>query len=154
MNSILTRPISQEDIESFHACLDSIARERKYLGFTSAPSLEETRTSLIEDMERDVIRLVAIDGSKIVGWCQIKSGKWEGYTHMGWLQMGVHKEYRGQGIGTALLRVPPIHVEAAGRVRRVRAHRPVVERRRTVEKENNFAIKCLSKIMLRSAWTI
>jgi ribosomal protein S18 acetylase RimI-like enzyme len=58
---------------------------------------------LIEDIERDVIRLIAIDGSKIVGWCQIKSGRWEGYTHMGWLQMGVHKDYRGKGIGTALL---------------------------------------------------
>ena len=58
----------------------------------------------MEDMERDVIRLVAADGSNIVGWCQIKSGRWVGYTHMGWLQMGVLKEYRGQGIGTALLR--------------------------------------------------
>jgi len=103
MNPILIRQISREDIESFHSCLDSIARERKYLGFTTAPSLEETRTSLIEDMARDVIRFIAVDDSRVVGWCQIKTGKWEGYTHMGWLQMGVHREYRGQGIGTALL---------------------------------------------------
>jgi GNAT superfamily N-acetyltransferase len=54
-------------------------------------------------MERDVIRLIALDGSKVIGWCQIKSGSWEGYTHMSWLQMGVHKDYRGQGIGTAPL---------------------------------------------------
>jgi len=103
MDSVLIRQISRQDIESFHCCLDSVARERKYLGFITAPSLTKTRTSLIEDMARDVIRLIAIDRSKVVGWCQIKSGKWEGYTHMGWLQMGVHKEYRGQGIGTALL---------------------------------------------------
>ena len=103
MNRVLIRPISQEDIEDFHSCLDSVARERKYLGFTEASPLEETRTALLEDMERNVIRLVAIDGSKVVGWCQIKSGRWEGYTHMGWLQMGVRGEYRGQGIGTALL---------------------------------------------------
>lgn len=103
MNRISIRQISLEDIGAFHSCLDSVARERKYLGFTTAPSLEETRTSLIKDMERDVIRLIALDGSKVVGWCQIKSGSWEGYTHMSWLQMGVHKDYRGQGIGTALL---------------------------------------------------
>ena len=103
MNRISIRQILLEDIDGFHACLDSIARERKYLGFTIAPSLEETRTSLIKDMERDVIRLIALDGSKVVGWCQIKPGSWEGYTHMGWLQMGVHKDYRGQGIGIALL---------------------------------------------------
>lgn len=83
MDRVLIRPISQEDIEGFHSCLDSGARERKYLGFTEASPLEETRILLIEDMERDVIRLIAVDGSKIVGWCQIKSGRWEGYTHMG-----------------------------------------------------------------------
>lgn len=103
MNRISIRQISLEDIGGFHSCLDSVARERKYLGFTTAPSLEETRRSITKDMERDVIRLIALDGSKVVGWCQIKSGSWEGYTHMSWLQMGVHKDYRGQGIGTALL---------------------------------------------------
>jgi ribosomal protein S18 acetylase RimI-like enzyme len=103
MSQVLIRQISQGDIEGFHSCLDSIARERKYLGFIEAPSLEETRKSLTADMERNVIRLIALDGSKVVGWCQIKAGSWEGYTHMGWLQMGVHKEYRGQGIGGTLL---------------------------------------------------
>ena len=81
MNRISIRQILLEDIDGFHSCLDSIARERKYLGFTIAPSLEETRTPLIKDMERDVIRLIALDGSKVVGWCQIKPGSWEGYTH-------------------------------------------------------------------------
>jgi ribosomal protein S18 acetylase RimI-like enzyme len=103
MSQVLIRQISQGDIEGFHSCLDSIARERKYLGFIEAPSLEETRKSLTADMERNVIRLIALDGSKVVGWCQIKAGNWEGYTHMGWLQMGVHKEYRRQGIGGTLL---------------------------------------------------
>ena len=103
MDRVVIRQIAQEDIEGFYRCLDCVARERKYLGFTTAPSLEETRASLMEDMARDVIRLIAVDGSRVVGWCQIKSGKWEGYTHMGWLQMGVRKDYRGQRIGTALL---------------------------------------------------
>ena len=72
MKRISIRQILLEDIDGFHSCLDSIARERKYLGFTTAPSLEETRTSIIKDMERDVIRLIALHGSKVVGWCQIK----------------------------------------------------------------------------------
>ena len=47
MNRISIRQTLLEDIDGFHSCLDSIARERKYLGFTTAPSLEETRTSLV-----------------------------------------------------------------------------------------------------------
>ena len=98
----MTRQISQADIEGFHSCIDSVARERKYLGFTQAASIEETRKSLVEDMERGVIRLIAIDNAKIVGWCHIKPDKLEGFTHSGWLGMGILKEYRDQGIGSAL----------------------------------------------------
>ena len=90
-------------MESLHACLDSVARERKYLGFTQAAPIEETRKSLVEDMERGVIRLIALDDSKVVGWCHIRPDRWEGFTHAGWLGMAVLKEYRGQGIGSALL---------------------------------------------------
>jgi ribosomal protein S18 acetylase RimI-like enzyme len=103
MNSVTIKQISQGDIEDFHSCLDRVARERKYLAFTQADPIEETRKSLVEDMERNVIRLIAIADSKVVGWCHIKSGRWERFTHAGWLGMGVLKEYRGQGIGNALL---------------------------------------------------
>jgi RimJ/RimL family protein N-acetyltransferase len=103
MNQVTIREISQEDIESLHACLDSVARERKYLGFTQAAPLEETRKSLMEDMERGVIRLIALGESKVIGWCHIRPDRWEGFTHTGWLGMGVLNKYRGQGIGSALL---------------------------------------------------
>ena len=83
--------------------MDRVARERKYLGFIQAAPIEETRKSLVEDMERGVIRLIALDESKVVGWCHIRPDRWEGFTHAGWLGMGVLKEYRGQGIGSALL---------------------------------------------------
>ena len=103
MIQVVIRQISEEDIESLHACLDRVARERKYLGFTQAAPIEETRKSLMEDMERGVIRLIALDDSNVVGWCHIRPDRWEGFTHAGWLGMGVLKEYRGQGIGSALL---------------------------------------------------
>ena len=103
MIQVVIRQISEEDIESLHACLDSVARERKYLGFTQAAPIEETRKSLMEDMQRGVIRLIALDDSNVVGWCHIRPDRWEGFTHAGWLGMGVLKEYRGQGIGSGLL---------------------------------------------------
>jgi ribosomal protein S18 acetylase RimI-like enzyme len=103
MSQVTIRQISQDDIESLHACLDSVGRERKYLGFTQAAPMEETRKSLLADMERGDIRLIALDASKVVGWCHIRPDGWEGFTHTGRLGMGVLKEYRGQGIGSALL---------------------------------------------------
>lgn len=103
MNQVTIRQISQLDIEGIHSCIDSVARERKYLGFTQAAPIDETHKSLVEDMERGVIRLIAIDRSQIVGWCHIKSGREEGFTHASWLGMGVLKEFRGQGTGSALL---------------------------------------------------
>jgi ribosomal protein S18 acetylase RimI-like enzyme len=103
MNQVTIRQISQDDIERLHACLDRVARERKYLGFTQAAPIEETRRSLMEDMERGVIRLIALDDLNVLGWCHIKPDRWEGFTHAGWLGMGVLKEYRHRGIGSALL---------------------------------------------------
>ncbi|RPJ26882.1 MAG: hypothetical protein EHM33_10000 [Chloroflexi bacterium] len=67
MSEVTIRQISQDDIESLHSCLDSVARERKYLGFTEVAPIEETRKSLVEDMERGVIRLIALNESKVVG---------------------------------------------------------------------------------------
>ena len=103
MSPVVIRQISEEDLESFHACMDRVARERKYLGFTRAAPMEETRKSFFEDRERGVIRLIALDDSNVVGWCHIKPDRWEGFTHAGWLGMGILKDYRHQGIGSALL---------------------------------------------------
>ena len=103
MNHIQIRHISEGDFESFHACLDAVARERKYLGLTKALPLENTRKWLTKAMERGEIRLIALDGFRVVGWCDISVSEREGFTHAGRLGMGVLKEYRGQGIGTQLL---------------------------------------------------
>jgi len=39
-------PISEKDIDSYRKCVDTIAQERKYLGFVKAPSLESTRETV------------------------------------------------------------------------------------------------------------
>jgi ribosomal protein S18 acetylase RimI-like enzyme len=42
-------------------------------------------------------------GCFIVGWCDIAVKKREGFRHVGDLGMGVLKDFRGQGLGRALL---------------------------------------------------
>ncbi len=96
-------PISEEYIESFHKCLDSVARERRYLGFVKAPSLESTREFVLSNISKKISQYVAVEDDKVVGWCDIAPNKGEGFTHCGSLGMGVLHDYRGQGYGTRLM---------------------------------------------------
>ncbi|HUG33408.1 MAG TPA: GNAT family N-acetyltransferase [Anaerolineales bacterium] len=104
MSQIQIRSITAKDFEGFHACLDSVARERKFLGLVEASPLEKTRKWLMEGMERGEIRLIALDGSNVVGWCDIEISQNEGFTHAGRFGMGIHKDYRGLGLGSGLLK--------------------------------------------------
>ncbi len=96
-------PISEEYIESFHKCLDSVARERRYLGFIKAPSLELTREFVLSNISKKIPQYVAVEVGRVVGWCDIAPNKGEGFTHCGTLGMGVLHDYRGQGYGTRLM---------------------------------------------------
>lgn len=103
MSEITIRPIRETDIRGFHACLDAVARERVYLGHLEAPPFERTREWLLEGIEQGVVRLVAVDGARVVGWCDIEASSQEGFRHVGRLGMGVLKAYRRRGIGKQLL---------------------------------------------------
>jgi ribosomal protein S18 acetylase RimI-like enzyme len=96
-------PISEEHIEGFHKCLDSVARERRFLAFTEAPSLDSARQFVLSNIENDVPQFVALLGEEVIGWCDVSPMTEEGFAHCGRLGMGVHQDFRGQGIGTQLL---------------------------------------------------
>jgi ribosomal protein S18 acetylase RimI-like enzyme len=96
-------PISEEHIEGYNRCLDSVAREKRYIGFVEGPSLESSREYVQSNIRDGVPQFVALDGDEVVGWCDISPGKSEGFTHCGTLGMGLIKGYRRQGIGTRLM---------------------------------------------------
>jgi RimJ/RimL family protein N-acetyltransferase len=96
-------PISEEHVEGFHKCLDSVARERRFLAFTQAPPLDSTRQFVLSCIESDVPQFVALLGEEVIGWCDVSPIRLEGFAHCGRLGMGVRQDFRGQGIGTQLL---------------------------------------------------
>lgn len=98
------REIEQADIPGFRECLDSVARERRFLALLEAPPLEKVREFVRASMQRGDVRVVAVDDDQLVGWCDIRSYRFPGLDHVGEMGMGVLKEYRGKGIGLALLR--------------------------------------------------
>jgi ribosomal protein S18 acetylase RimI-like enzyme len=97
-------PIAEQHIESYHACLDAVARERLYLAFLQAPPLSATREFVLSNIANDVAQFVALGSGEVIGWCDVRPFKLEGFTHCGSLGMGVRKDYRGRGIGERLVR--------------------------------------------------
>ena len=58
----------------------------------------------IDNAAGDAIQFFAVDGERVVGWADIFPGWAHAVRHCGTLGMGVHPGYRGQGLGTRLLR--------------------------------------------------
>ena len=95
--------ISERHIEGYNRCLDSVARERRYIGFVRGPSLESSREFVLSNIQNGVPQFVALKRDEVVGWCDISPGKREGFTHCGTLGMGILRDHRRQGIGTRLM---------------------------------------------------
>lgn len=95
-------PIAEDYIESVHKCLDSVARERLYLAFVQAPSLDSTRSFILSNIANRVPQFVAVVNNEVIGWCDVCPLKIEGFKHCGKLGMGISSHYRGLGIGQQL----------------------------------------------------
>jgi len=103
MHNLEIRNFAEHDVEGFHACLDAVARERRYLSILRAPSIERTRIWLTKGIEDKDIRLILLHNSRIIGWCDIEGNDHEGFSHSGKLGIGLLREYRGLGLGSKLL---------------------------------------------------
>lgn len=89
-----------DDAEGIQRCLDTVARERKWLGFLRAPSLEEVRSFIAEN---NPIQFVSEREGEVVGWCDVTPNRREGFLHSGALGMGVLAPFRSRGLGRLLL---------------------------------------------------
>lgn len=96
-------PITLDDVEGFHAALDSVARERRFLASFEAPPLEAAQVFVEANLREGNPHFVAHEGGRIVGWCDIKRSGRPVHAHCGVMGMGVVADCRGAGIGRALL---------------------------------------------------
>ena len=101
--SLEIRQIREEDTDSFHAAVDIVARERKYLALLQAPTIENVRTFVRRNIERGYPQIVAVTNGTVVGWCNVPPASREVMAHVGDLFMGLRPEWRGKGIGQNLL---------------------------------------------------
>jgi ribosomal protein S18 acetylase RimI-like enzyme len=97
-------PTAEEHVDGFHAVFDTVAKERRYLAFLEAPPLGELRGFVRWNIEKGHPQCVALVDERVVGWCDIVPIDRPTRAHTGVLGVAVLPAFRGQGIGTALVR--------------------------------------------------
>ena len=107
-------PISEQHIEGFRAAVDSVARERRYLALLESPPEADTRKYVRDNIAQRAPHFVALADDKVVGWCDVALKPRPTLRHSGILGMGVIREYRGKGIGRALMQATLAAAKASG----------------------------------------
>jgi ribosomal protein S18 acetylase RimI-like enzyme len=96
-------PIERRHIAGFHEVLDGVAREGRYLAFLEAPPLARVRRFVVNGFANGTTHYVALDGARVVGWCDVAPKTHPTLRHSGVLGLGVAATHRGQGLGSRLL---------------------------------------------------
>ena len=107
-------PITEEHIAAFHAGVDCVARERRYLAMLEAPPIEATTEWVRAGMHNGNPHFLAMVEGRVVGWCDVTPEKHKTMAHGGVLGMGVVDGFRGKGIGIALMRATLAQAKKAG----------------------------------------
>jgi RimJ/RimL family protein N-acetyltransferase len=101
---VVIAPIAIRHAAGFHACLDAVAREARWLAQTKALPLERIEGFVRDSVAGDAAQFVALDGATVVGWADIFPAWADAVKHCGTLGMGLLPSHRRQGLGERLLR--------------------------------------------------
>ncbi|TCL73915.1 hypothetical protein [Rhizobium sp. BK251] len=98
-SDIVIEPIGVQHIDSYHRALDTVARERRYLTFLEAPSLEDTTKFVLDMIKNKHSQFVALKNGEVVGWCDIRRHFQPTHSHRGTLGMGIAAAHRDRVLG-------------------------------------------------------
>lgn len=108
-------PAEERHIPGYHAALDAVARERRWLCFLQAPPLEKSAAFVRGLLAGNGVQTVAVDeAGRVVGWCDVSRGERESVRHTGTLGMGLLAEHRGRGVGRLLMEAALRDAKAQG----------------------------------------
>jgi RimJ/RimL family protein N-acetyltransferase len=110
-------PIALEHAAGIHACIDAVAKERRYLAQTFAKPRADFDAFVRDSVTHDLVQFIALDGNRVVGWADIFPAWADAVKHCGSLGMGLLEPYRGQGLGERLLQACLVKAQAKGMTR-------------------------------------
>jgi len=100
MDDVSLVPSNECFIESFNKAVDTVARERRYIGFVEGPTLSQTTAFVRHILDGNGVQQLAVaNGNIVVGWCDVVWNQREGFRHVGRLGMALLSPYRGRGLG-------------------------------------------------------
>jgi len=94
---------NERHFEGMRQVLDVVAREKKYLAFLQAPSVDETYAFYRNILANDFCQVIAVQDGVVVGWCDVLPTHGAARAHVGTLGIAVIPSLRGRGIGTKLI---------------------------------------------------
>jgi RimJ/RimL family protein N-acetyltransferase len=102
--TVTLRPAAERDAPALVHAIDSVAREQAYLLRSRFEmSVEEERAFIAKAKAQGNLILLAILDGELVGWVSLFRARHEFRRHTGQMGISVIREYRGIGIGTALM---------------------------------------------------
>jgi ribosomal protein S18 acetylase RimI-like enzyme len=110
--------VQEKYAASYRACLDLVAREKRYLAQIEALPLASIEGFVKASVANDAIQFFALDQQQVVGWADVFPAWAHAVSHCGSLGMGIHPHYRRQGLGRRLLAACIAKAWAKGLTRR------------------------------------
>jgi RimJ/RimL family protein N-acetyltransferase len=117
VSAVTVVPIALEHAAGIHACIDEVAREKRYLAQTFAKPRADFDAFVRDSVTQDLVQFIALDGDRVVGWADIFPAWADAVKHCGSLGMGLLAPYRGRGIGEQLLQACVTKARAKGMTR-------------------------------------
>ena len=109
------RQAREEDGEALLSVIrDSLTDDRYIVGENLADVIDHEEVLLRHNELQSRVVFVATVGGKVVGWVHLDHPEREALAHTATLTVGVHREYRGHGIGEKLLERGQRWAEAVG----------------------------------------
>lgn len=100
--------------DSFRETVGSVAREHIYIEMIDASPRPAVSEFLKKIISQNWPSYFALFQDQVIGWADIIPASNPRLSHRGFLGMGIHKGYRGKGLGTHLLTKALKHAKMLG----------------------------------------